>query len=327
MINILDTFTQGPSTQRTAATETPTKDINEKAQSDGQGSSLRQPLTDQVTISPEAERLADELAKAEQAAAKANPRALYYQQFRPTHDGFSSYNMSLAIADPSAQPFSQGRPFAEVSQAARESLDKNYAKLDEMGKPFGGHQTRAEDVNSLFREMDRRALYAVASNEGDLFTKEEQREARDIMRGQQGMAMGLYNGPTALEGRFASYVNLSDPDSSRTMKAGLEFMDRVSAEEKATDVEWASQRAIMQRQYQQNVGPNSSEAKEFEVQNPLVELILDALEEWSSEKVTPLLQEGRLHHDADQQTPPWLAGLLDEIDAALEQSKALYDLN
>lgn len=89
-----------------------------------------------------------------------------YVQFFPARKGYSVANLALGVEDPAAQPFSQNRPFAEVAQAARASLDGKYEKMSKSGKPF-------EDIDrySAFGEFDRRALYAVTSNEGGLFSE------------------------------------------------------------------------------------------------------------------------------------------------------------
>lgn len=267
MVTALNSYTQSFASQNYAARTA----LDTNAGKSAPASTGNSAATDTVDISAE--------AVAAQAAAPADSRVAYYQQFRPTYEGFSSYNMALGIVDPSAQPFSQNRSFADVAQAARDSLDTNYKKLKAIGQPYDASHATTEDQSSLFGELDRRALYAVARNEGGIFTPTEQRQARDIMRGQQGMAMGLYNGPTALADKF---LGADVTGLAKSFKAGMTFMDMVSAEEKATDAEWATQRSNLRRGYE-NV---TSSKEEDDTKNPLL-ILLEALAHDDEENINP----------------------------------------
>ena len=120
-----------------------------------------------------------------------NASAKYYEQFLPTYEGFSAANIAEGISNPGVETFSSGKKFDQVAIAARASLDNNYARLASIGKPYVAATAQAIDRNSLVGELDRRAQYAIASNEGGLFTEDEQTTARGKLSQQTSLAMGL----------------------------------------------------------------------------------------------------------------------------------------
>lgn len=315
MVGVINAYAQGVLTQTNLSNIAGTGD--EEPNSRRQTSDSRNTAVDTVEISTEAQKLA-QLWQTQNAALEA--KVAYYQQFRPTHDGFSSFNISLGIVNPSAQPFSQNRSFAEVAQAARENLDRNYQKLEDIGKPYDYTYAKSEDVYSLFGEFDRRALYAVASNKGGLFTEKEMLMARSIMSGQQGMAMGLYSGPTALKGNFVGKLG----DHEGSYKSGIQFMDRVSLEEKAADIEWAHQRATLQWSYEQIAQGKGKIPENFNIDHPLVNLLLSALESW--ENRPGATSDGDISSVEELRNEAWFEGYADRLDSAIAQTRALYGL-
>ena len=108
-------------------------------------------------------------------------------------------------------------------------MDNKYHQMRETGEPYGTQNFEGKEWYSLMGDLDRRALYAVASNEGGHFSKDEQSIARDIMNGQQGMAMGLYNGPTRLAGEFGMLPPTSNADHLQIYKSGIEYLDQVES--------------------------------------------------------------------------------------------------
>ena len=267
--------------------------------------------TDTVSLSAAAQQ-------AMKAAAPGQATASYYEQFMPVREGFSSANLAAGVTDPAAQPFSQNRPFAEVAEAARAQMDSVYTQMRESGEPYGTHSFEGRDRTTLMGELDRRALHAVASNKGGLFTRQEQNDAADLMRQQQGLAMGLYSGPTAARGAFA------DPhagDNAARMEAGVQFMDKVPAEEKAGSAEWAFQRAAMQSAYEGISERQGDTPKDYSSGHPLVELILEALESrepGSDESYT----RGSIASHQDLRDQTWFAPYAHRLDAAIEASQA-----
>ena len=176
----------------------------------------------------------------------ANASTQYYEQFMPTYEGFSAATIAEGISNPGVDAFSAGKSFDQVAIDARASLDNNYERLESIGKPYIAASAQSIDRNSLVGELDRRAQYAVASNEGGLFTKDEQLSASAKLTQQTSLAMGLYSGPTSEKEKFI------DPfmgDNAQKFKAGMQFLDQVSKEEKAGSIEYAYQRASLQRSY------------------------------------------------------------------------------
>lgn len=164
-------------------------------------------------------------------AAKTYLQASTYSKYMPTRDGYSSANLALGVKDPSAEPFSQKRPLAEVANAARENLNQKYQSMKQSGKPYNFDSLEGVDSNSAFGELDRRALFAIKENIGGQFSKQEQDLAQSFMSNQEGLAMGLYSGPSRLEGDFTDSFG---GDYVARFKAYEAFLDKVPADEKAS---------------------------------------------------------------------------------------------
>lgn len=121
-----------------------------------------------------------------------------------------------------------------LAEAARQQMDEVYAAMKKSGEPFNVNSYAWQDVYALFGSFDRRSLLAVAENESQLFTEQEQNMASTIMRQQRSLASGQYSGP--LDGYYG-FDHVKDIVESRRLLAN--FLDNVSAEEKATS-SWAS---------------------------------------------------------------------------------------
>lgn len=317
MVNAISAYPQGILTQDSSSRIANTEEENANLQN--QTFNENGAIADTVEISAEAQQIA-QAEKAQKAVLDA--KVAYYEQFRPTHDGFSSYNISLGIIDPGAEPFSQGRSFEEVTQAARENLDKNYQKLEDIGKPYDYTYGKSEHNNSLFGELDRRALYAIESNKDGLFTENEQKAARSIKIGQQGMAMGLYNGPIAGSGKFLALPSRGSAQHALQAKAGIEFLDKVSIEEKATSIEWAHQRAIGQWNYEYHMQESGGVPENFDSENPLVRLIKAALDTWQYR--SGATSDGDISSIEELRNEQWFAGHADRLDSVIAETRALY---
>jgi hypothetical protein len=151
---------------------------------------------------------------------------------------------------------------ATVAKDARATLDGGYRKLGKTRDIY----TTAEEWKTAFGGMDRRSLYAVASNAGGQFSKEEQGAAQYLMAQQQGAAMGL----------DAGAIRFQD-DPAAGYKAGIAFLDSVSDEEKAS-FEWAVQRAASQYAYEVLMRRDGKEPEILDSTNPAVKMIKGALE-------------------------------------------------
>ncbi len=250
----------------------------------------------------------------------ANASALGYEQFMPTYDGFSAAAIAVGVSDPGAEPFSSGKTFDQVAIDARASLDKNYQKLDDIGKTYRAESANATDRNSLVGELDRRALYAVVSNEGGLFTKDEQALAQSKMSQQQGLAMGLYSGPSSEQDKFF------DPflgDTAQKFKAGIQFFDQVSNEEKANSIDFAIQRASLQQGYEGMTRDRGETPEDFSTDHPLVNLILLALDSANGnlENQSPV---GIVSDAEDLRNQPWFANYTDRLDNVMSETRDKY---
>ncbi|MBO1256374.1 hypothetical protein J3L16_11840 [Alteromonas sp. 5E99-2] len=240
-------------------------DNNIETQDQSAGEVLSDKSIDTVSISS--------AGQASSNSALVSSSTQYYEQFMPTYDGFSAKNIASGVSEPGIESFSAGKNFEQVAIDARASLDKNYDRLEEIGKPYSVNSSKTIDRNSLIGELDRRALYAVASNEGGLFTKNEQDVALSKMRQQQSLAMGLYSGPTSEKDKFITTFG----NFSQKFKLGIEFLDGVSKEEQAGSIEFAFQRASLQRSYENSVRENGEIPEDFSTDNSLVRLLFDAL--------------------------------------------------
>lgn len=169
-----------------------------------------------------------------------------------------------ALALTAAQP----KTFGQVTEDARASIDRVYADLAAQGKPFDHSHARQEDWEGLTKGLDRRSLFAVASNSGGMFSADEQAMAQGLMGRQESGAMGL-NGP------MGSVSMMRDPAPG--FAAGIRFLDGVSEEEKQS-MEWKVGRASMQWMYESTFDQRHlGEKKEnFTIEDPIVKMLVAA---------------------------------------------------
>jgi hypothetical protein len=169
--------------------------------------------------------------------------------------------LSSAAMAVSSSAASGQEDFATVANNARATLDAGYQKLGKAPDIY----TNYDDWKSAFGGMDRRSLYAVASNEGGQFSKMEQDTAHEFMSDQQAAAMGLTNGTFQ-----------SDPAAG--YKAGVAFLDSVSPEEKAGSFEWAQQRAAGQYGYESAMRQKGEEPETLDSDSPVVKMLKGAMD-------------------------------------------------
>ncbi len=291
---------------------------NERTNAQHHSSEKRDVVNDVVEFSADAQKL----AQAQEAKnTHYDATVSYYEEFRPTREGFSAHNLALGIVDPGAQPFSQNRSFEEVSQAARENLDSKYQQMQEEGEPFDENSLEAKDTYSLFGELDRRALYAVSSNEGGLFTKQEQEAAQYLMHGQVNMASGLYSGPTRLMGKFKVTSPTTNNDPMHVNKATIQYLDQVSDEEKATSIEWARERAMAQWAYEITSQDSWYIPENLGTDHPLANLLYAS---WKSNPGSRYA--GQIHDKKELLNEPWFKDQSASLDKAIQQTRELYGL-
>lgn len=177
-----------------------------------------------------------------------------YSPFFPVRSGMAADALVLGVSQPSAVSSSKGLSFADVATDARKRMDDKYALMKNSGKPYVGTDT---DRNSLLGDLDRRSLYAVATNEGGKFSDDEQAAAKGLMRQQERLASGYYSGPVDQQKYFTDpYAN----DPIGRAKAALAFLDNMSTEEKAAP-EWLSQHQTLSDALAQTGSDDSTTTK------------------------------------------------------------------
>ena len=297
-----------------------------QAQTASVNTTAQQPFKNNTSDDETVDQVTEGLVSISEAARSAavNPfdqsSTDYYKQFMPTYAGFSSANIAAGVANPSLETFSAGKEFSQVALDARASLDKNYEKLYELGKPFSLGTTQAQDINSLLGELDRRALFAVSSNKDDLFTTDEQSLARGKLNQQQGLAMGLYSGPTSEKSKFIDPFN---GDTVQKFKAGIEFLDKVGNEEKATSIEFAFQRAGLQVAYERGMRDQGKIAEDFSTDNPLILLIIAAMDS-AKGNFKDGFTEGVITTSRDLEKQTWFEDYKDLLSNAIQDTQGLY---
>jgi hypothetical protein len=289
-------------------------------------------------------------AGTEAAKAPMSRFAVYF----PTRDGKPVTALADAVDNPGALSSSAGKTLSEAAKDARARMDAQYAAMDASGEPFNANSYEGRDWHTVMGDLDRRSLYAISSNTEGLFSEEEQTTARDMMIQQQGLAMGLYSGPTRLEGTFVDPYN---GDMTAHMKAGVKFLDKVSDEEK-TSIDWAMDRAGAQWNYEASLHNTRKELQELEKlsdgtpvgmllksakdlarknakreeggepekldsDNPLAKLVMNAL---NTMKNNPGRgnTHGLIRTAEDLKDQPWFKGFESQLDTAIQQTKDMY---
>ncbi|WP_454019109.1 hypothetical protein [Azospirillum sp. Marseille-Q6669] len=165
------------------------------------------------------------------------------------------------------------KDFATVAKEARAAIDAKYAELAANGKPMDYMHATQESWDTVYGGLDRRSLFAIASNSDGSFSKDEQDTAQSIMSQQQGQAM-MAADPTG-------------NDHAARFRAGVAFLEGVSDEEKGS-ANWAVQRAATQFGYEQSMRSSGREPDDLDSESPLVAMIkgaMDRLKDTSPESV------------------------------------------
>jgi hypothetical protein len=260
-------------------------------------------------------------AAAAALAASNSASTSYYEQFMPTRAGFSSAALANAVSNPGAETISSGKTLAQVATAARSELDTEYAAMKDSGTPFDYNSKEGVDWYSLMGKLDRRALYAVSSNQGGQFTQQEQQLATNFMSMQQGLAMGLYEGPSRLEGKF---VNPYGDNYAASMQGAMKFLDGVSNDEKSS-ISWNFSRASAQVSYdwQASDSGTTSASATNAPENPLLKLIESAMATMK-DNMSRDHTNGAVNSAATLQQQPWFQGFGSQLGDAISQTNALY---
>ncbi|WP_156907254.1 hypothetical protein [Thalassobaculum salexigens] len=261
-----------------------------------------------VKLSPQAQAL----------ALRDSDPAAYYSRFFPTRDGEPASALAAAVADPGQAGSSSGLSRAEVAADARTRMDARYERMAAEGQPFDAGSFEGRDQYTLMVDLDRRSLNAVATNAEGLFSEEEQDIARNIMLQQQGLAMGLYSGPTSQKSAF---VDPNPDDTPAQMEAAMSFLDQVSDEEKSS-VAWASARASAQIAYEWSTPRGNGLAEQLDSDVPLAQLIKSAMGTMQGD-VSRGWTLGSIRDAGDLQRQPWFQGFEDRLPTAIRATEDL----
>ncbi len=120
------------------------------------------------------------------------------------------------------------KSFAAVTTDARSALDGLYAAAKVKG-PIDANGQTTVDLSSL----DRRSLFAIATNNGGKFSPDEQKVASTELGNRFSQALAPAAATSKLTGDFGPVY-----------KAALDYLDGASDEEKATAT-WSAQRAAV----------------------------------------------------------------------------------
>jgi hypothetical protein len=140
---------------------------------------------------------------------------------------------NLTLSDAARAQLANATPlpdFTAVTSDARATLDRLYAAAKVTG-PVGDNGATTIDLSSL----DRRSLFAIATNNGGKFSPDEQQVAGAELVNRFNDALAPAAATSKLTGDFSSLY-----------KAALDYLDNASGEEKATAT-WSAQRGAVQK--------------------------------------------------------------------------------
>lgn len=305
-IAVLSPTTVGTAAKNSATSSTTTSRVSTETATESE--STNSSVSDVVTLSPQARAVL-----AGTVSATTNGLSQYFPQ-RDNSEGATVLANGVTSSQ-QAKDLAAGvdkKPFQQVALDARASMDSKLAAMQASGQPFDPDSSEGRDWYTLMGDLDRRSLYAVRSNEGGLFSEGEQQIALSIMSQQQGLAMGLYTGPTRLEGTFVDQFRGNNP---ARMEAGMAFLDSVSDEEKSS-VEWAAARASVQIGYEFSTDSSNGGPENHDSSDPLVRLIVSAMRTMKDD-----FQRGwtigTLQTADDLKNQPWFKGFEGQLDQLL----------
>jgi hypothetical protein len=203
----------------------------------------------------------------------------------------SSKTVADAIA---AAASSASYDFATVAQNARTVLDAGVAAF---GQTPNSQTTQPQWIK-IFGGMDRRSLYAVASNQGGQFSPQEQKVAKTLMDNQ-----------------LANAGNVSASDSTSQQIAGytkqVDFLNTASPEEQNSaswaysmaDAQTAARMADIDSKMPQVSGGNA----------PLLNVLMGAM---YNARASGAVDFGTVNNLTDITSQPWAKDYAGQIEAA-----------
>ncbi len=203
---------------------------------------------------------------------------------------------SQGTRSPACQSTSPDTPaVAAAKAAAANSASYSFATVAQ----------NARTVLDAGERLDRRSLYAVASNEGGLFNATEQSFAQNKMAMQESNALGL-----------SGSMSGSETQSMNAFGNAITFMENVSPEEKQS-VGWATEIANLKTSYNDFASDlhKPTQTADADYVNPLVKVLMTALKAAQSNpsKDMTVGQENTIDQIKGQS---WAQGFQSQIDQA-----------
>lgn len=193
---------------------------------------------------------------------------------------------------------------SQVAVDARKFLDAGYLKLGKVADAG----TSDQDWHGAIRiqVLDRRALYAIATDHGGLFSATEAKAAKDEV--------------TSIEARASKAANPRGTDQMAAARATVTVLDGAGPEEMAS-LDWAQKRAAAQVRYQglATALHTGRAASGVETGNPVVGHFVKAWGEF--EKAKAYAHDGASVHVEDM--PSWSKGISLWTSLHAPQAKAL----
>ncbi|MGK9086399.1 hypothetical protein KXR64_21800 [Brucella intermedia] len=160
------------------------------------------------------------------------------------------------------------KPFSEVALDARSVLDAGYKELSN-DTADTAHATGAKrDLYSILDTLDRRSLYAIASNHGGLFSDDEVLKAKCTLGERVQEALDPFFDDRTKAGDVAFCL------------AYIKYLDEAGPEERAS-LKWAHARAVAELGYERNMRDQGIVGDNVDSGNPVVALIRQAHAEWT----------------------------------------------
>ena len=232
------------------------------------------------------------------ANRQANPTSANAGNAAASNNSSAAGNSSSkTVADAvAAAANSASYDFATVAQNARTVLDAGVAAYGQTPNS----QTTEPQWIKIFGGMDRRSLYAVASNQGGQFSPQEQKVAKTLMDNQ-----------------LANVSNVSSSESTSQQIAGytqqVNFLNNASPEEKNSaswtysmaDAQTAARMTDIDSKMPQISGGNS----------PLLNMLMGAMYNVRSQ-ASGAVNFGTVNNLADITSQPWAKSYASQIEAA-----------
>ena len=213
----------------------------------------------------------------------------------------SSTATSKSVADAiAAAANSASYDFATVAQNARTVLNAGIAAYGQTP----GSQTTDQQWVKIFGGMDRRSLYAVASNQGGQFSPQEQTAAKTLMDDQLANAGNNVSSSDSTSQQIAGYT------------AQVNLLNSASPEEKQS-ASWAY--SMADAQTAARMADIDSKMPQSSTSSPLLSTLMGAMYNVRSQ-VSGSVSFGTVNSLSDITSQPWAKSYASQIESAFAAS-------